>query len=154
MKNSLCLSEAEITSSVEALKLILSNTYLLYTRTLYCHWNVEGPHFYTLHKMFQEQYEELADASDLLAERIRSLGSITPGTMTDFLNISSMKEEWPKDEKEMIKSLTRGHEEIIKTLHDSLKKITESKDEGTRDVMIERLRAHEKTLWMLRSLKS
>ena len=79
-------------------------------------WNVTGPMFQTLHLMFETQYNELALAVDLLAERIRALGFPTPATYSEFARLSSIKETAgvPKAE-EMIKLLVEGQESVVRT---------------------------------------
>src|SRR5256885_9964665 len=77
---------------VEGLSRLLADTYTLYLKTHYFHWNVTGPMFQTLHLMFETQYQELALAVDTIAERIRALGFFAPGTYIEFSQLSSIKE--------------------------------------------------------------
>lgn len=58
----------------DGLSRLLADTYSLYLKTHYFHWNVTGPMFNTLHLMFETQYNELWNAVDPVAERIRALG--------------------------------------------------------------------------------
>lgn len=132
----------------EKLNLILANTYLLYLKTQNFHWNVTGELFYSLHLMFEKQYEELADAADEIAERIRALGFHAPGSFAEFSKIATIKEKTVSDAKAMIKELLHDHELMASLLRQDIDKIS---DEITIDLMIKRTDAHEKTAWMLRS---
>lgn len=135
-----------------SLATFLADSYILYLKTQNFHWNIEGDGFYFLHKMFQEQYEDLAEAVDVIAERIRGLKEVSPGTMKQFLKLTNLKEEVKiPNAKGMIKALLKDHETIIKTLRNKIKESSKEGDEGTADMYIERLRVHEKTAWILRS---
>lgn len=87
------ISETDRKSIVDGLSRLLSDTYVLYLKTHNFHWNVTGPMFRTLHLMFEEQYNELALAVDLIAERIRALGFPAPGAYSIYARLSSIKEE-------------------------------------------------------------
>ena len=138
---------------VKGLNLLLADTYTLYLKTHYYHWNVTGPMFETLHSMFELHYNELWSAVDLIAERIRALGFFAPGTYKDFSGLSSIQDdESVPNSQEMIKNLVRGHEAVAKTLRESFSAAEEANDQGTLDVYTQRLSIHEKTAWMLRSL--
>jgi starvation-inducible DNA-binding protein len=131
----------------------LADTYTLYLKTQNFHWNITGPDFYSLHIMLEAQYKELADAVDLIAERIRALNCHTPASFSQFLKLTSLKEETGSlSSKEMIKQLLKDHETVIHHSNIILETAQKAHDEGTVDLLIERLRAHEKTAWMLRSI--
>lgn len=132
---------------------LLADSYTLYLTTHNFHWNVTGPMFQTLHLMFMEQYTELWNALDLIAERIRALGHYAPGTYAQFGKLASVEQptDVPKA-KDMVKWLVQGHEAVAKTAR-SIFDIAESgSDEATMDLLTQRLQVHEKTAWMLRSL--
>jgi starvation-inducible DNA-binding protein len=132
---------------------LLADTYTLYLKTHYFHWNVTGPMFQTLHLMFETQYIELALAVDLIAERIRALGFPAPGSYTQYAELSSIPETTtvPKAE-EMIKLLVEGQEAICRTARSIYPVVEKASDEPTADLLTQRLQLHEKTAWMLRSL--
>ena len=132
---------------------LLADSYTLYLKTHYFHWNVEGPMFQTLHLMFETQYNELALAVDLIAERIRALGYPAPGSYAAYSKLTSIPEatEVPKA-KEMIRQLVQGHEAVAKTARGIFAQVEEAHDESTADLLTQRLQIHEKTAWMLRSL--
>jgi starvation-inducible DNA-binding protein len=137
----------------EGLSRLLADTYSLYLKTHNFHWNVTGPMFQTLHLMFETQYNELALAVDLIAERIRALGVPAPGTYTDFAKLSSIPETpgVPKA-KEMIRLLVEGQESVARTARSIFPLAEKVNDEPTADLLTQRLQVHEKTAWMLRSL--
>lgn len=131
---------------------ILADTYILYLKTQNFHWNVTGPNFHSLHLMFEEQYNQLADAVDVIAERIRALEVAAPASFANFLKLTSLKEEnGVPSSKDMIKQLLKDHETIVSQSYDSLAKAQKAEDEATADLLINRIREHEKTAWMLRS---
>src|SRR6185503_7601096 len=139
----------------EALSRVLADTFTLYLKTHNFHWNVIGPMFYTLHLMFEEQYNELWLASDAIAERIRALGSIAPGSYREFSKLSYLQEteaEAVPSAKEMIGELLRDHETLSRTARWALSVARTSVDVPTEDLLTQRVMAHEKAGWMLRSM--
>lgn len=147
------INEADRKKIVDGLSKLLADSYILYLKTHNFHWNVEGPMFNTLHLMFMDQYTELWNALDLVAERIRALGSYAPGSYKKFAQLSSIPEA---DEhvpaKEMIKQLLQGHETVAKTVRTIFPVADAGSDEATLDLLTQRLQIHEKTAWMLRSM--
>lgn len=138
---------------VEGLSHLLADTYTLYLKTHNFHWNVTGPMFNTLHLMFEAQYNELALAVDLIAERIRALGHPAPGTYSEFAKLTSIPETKgvPKAE-EMIALLVEGQETVVRTARGLFPAVDAAHDEPTADLLTQRMQVHEKTAWMLRSL--
>ena len=136
-----------------ALSKFQADTYTLYLKTHYFHWNVTGPMFRSLHLMFEEQYNELWLAVDEVAERIRALGLPAPGTPTQLKALTSIKddEDIPKAEG-MIRKLVEGHETASRTAREAFKIADEVSDQPTCDLLARRMQVHEKTAWMLRSL--
>ena len=137
----------------EGLSRLLADSYTLYLKTHNYHWNVTGPQFRTLHLMFEEQYTELAQAVDSIAERIRSLGEPAPGSYAQFAKLSSVKEETGlPSADDMVKNLVIGHETVAKTARSVFPSAEEGNDEAALDLLTQRIQIHEKTAWMLRSL--
>lgn len=131
---------------------LLADTYILYLKTQNFHWNVTGPLFPSLHLLFETQYQDLAEAADVIAERIRALGCHVPASFTEFQKLSSLKEERGEiSAHDMIKRLLKDHETISHQLHSIFAKAEEADDQGTLDLLTERMRVHDKTAWMLRS---
>ncbi|WP_448204000.1 Dps family protein [Azospirillum sp. sgz302134] len=137
----------------EGLNRVLADTFALYLKTHSFHWNVTGPMFNTLHTMFMEQYTELWNALDEIAERIRALGFPAPGSFSQFGQLATINEEpgVPKAQ-EMIRQLVEGHETVARTARQVIVTADEANDQPTADLLTQRLQIHEKTAWMLRSL--
>lgn len=137
---------------VEALKKVLSDNYALYLKTQNYHWNVEGPNFRGLHLLFEEQYKDLTDAIDTVAELIRGLGEKAPGTFDAYTKNTSIK---PGDENatadQMVKELMEDQATIQRTLQTALEAAQKAGDEVVAGFMIERLTTHRKAGWMLKS---
>ena len=132
---------------------LLADTYTLYLKTHNFHWNVTGPLFNTLHLMFETQYNELALAVDLIAERIRALGLPAPGSYAQFAQLTRIQEETrvPKAE-EMILQLVKDQEAVVRTARSIFPAVEKASDEPTADLLTQRMQVHEKTAWMLRSM--
>ena len=147
------INEKDRKAIAKGLKHLLADSYTLYLQTHNFHWNVTGPQFRELHLMFEEHYNELAVAVDDIAERIRTLGVVAPGTYKAFAQLSSIREvEDIPPAKEMVSILTQGHEQVVKTCREVLKKAQDANDESSAALVSDRMRIHEKTAWMLRAL--
>jgi starvation-inducible DNA-binding protein len=147
------IKEADRARIAQGLSRLLADTYTLYLKTHNFHWNVTGPMFQTLHLMFETQYNELALAVDLIAERIRALGHPAPGTYAEFSKLTSIKE--PKgvpSAEDMIRELVAGQEAVVKTARSVFPLVDKVNDEPSADLLTQRMQVHEKTAWMLRSL--
>jgi len=142
-------------ASAEAVAKLMADTYTLYLKTHGYHWNVEGPHFQSLHDQFMSQYTEMWTAVDELAERIRALGHYAPSSYASMAKLSSLKEEEGRpDWHEMVKNLAKGHEQVAKTAREVLRIAEEAGDDATADIVAPRVTLHEKTAWMLRATAS
>ena len=147
------IPEAARTEIAAGLSKVLADTYTLYLKTHNYHWNVTGPMFNTLHLMFETQYNELWNAVDLIAERIRSLGEFAPGSYAQFGSLTSITEaDGVPEANAMIADLVNGHETTARTAREALKAADAANDQPTADLLTQRLQAHEKTAWMLRSM--
>ena len=147
------IAEKDRKEIADGLSKVLADTYSLYLKTHYFHWNVTGPMFQTLHLMFETQYNELALAVDLIAERIRALGFPAPGSYTEFGRLSSIPEETSvPPAQDMIKKLVQGHETVVRTTRSMWSSAEKAQDQPTLDLFTQRMQLHEKTAWMLRSL--
>lgn len=137
----------------EALSRVLADTFTLYLKTHNFHWNVIGPMFHTLHLMFEEQYNELWRASDAIAERIRALGCVAPGSYREFSKLTYLREpEAVLSATEMIAELLRDSETCARTARWALSVARTAVDAPTEDLLTQRVLAHEKAAWMLRSM--
>jgi len=147
------LSKKEREQVAASLAAFLADTYTLYLKTHYFHWNVTGPRFRELHLMFEEEYNELWQAVDLIAERIRALGAEAPGTYKEFSKLSSIQEpDCAPAAEVMVEELLRGHEAVVRTARKALKPAERAGDQVSMDLLTERMQVHEKTAWMLRSM--
>jgi starvation-inducible DNA-binding protein len=135
---------------VEELRHILANTFALYFKTHAYHWNVEGANFDSLHTLFGTQYTEMWAATDIIAERIRSLGDYAPLNLEDLMkhtDIKPAKKMIPAIE--MVKDLAKDHETLSQHLATAIGIAGEVGDDVTADLLIARLNIHDKTAWML-----
>lgn len=147
------VSAADKKTIAEGLGVLLADSYILYLKTQNYHWNVTGPSFQQLHKLFEEQYTDLASAIDEIAERIRALGYPAPGAFAAYTKLSKIKDETghPKAEA-MIKQLVQDNETITGTAHQLFPSVSDAGDEASADLLTRRMTSHEKNIWMLRSL--
>ena len=138
---------------IQILNKRLCDEYILFTKTRNYHWNVVGPNFIERHKFFQEQYEEIDEIIDEVAERARTLNGRSLGTLAEFIEHGSIQESPGKypDESTMISNLLADHEQIIKSLRADADKCEEYHDMGTNDFLIGVMEKHEKMAWMLRA---
>lgn len=147
------ISEKQRKSIADQLSHLLADTYTLYLKTHSFHWNITGPMFNSLHLMFETQYNELWLALDVVAERIRALGVYAPGSGSQFAKLSAIKEETGvPDWEAMVRQLVEGHETAARTAREVFRIADEADDQPSADLVTERMQAHEKTAWMLRSL--
>lgn len=132
----------------------LADTHVLYIKTRNYHWNVTGARFHSLHEMFEEQYDQLEESIDNIAERIRMLGFPSVATMAEYLQIATLKEypnEYP-DANTMVANLLSDHDAVIRNLRNDLETCAEEyNDMGTSDFLTGLMEQHEKTAWMLRA---
>jgi starvation-inducible DNA-binding protein len=153
MSANLGIQEKDRLAIAEGLSHLLADTYTLYLKTHKFHWNVTGPMFQTLHLMFETQYTELALAVDLIAERIRALDVLAPGSYSEFAQLSSIEEDTgTPNAQEMIQKLVEGQESVVRTARSLYPVVNAASDEPTADLLTQRLQIHEKNAWMLRSL--
>jgi starvation-inducible DNA-binding protein len=131
---------------------LLADSYTLYLKTHSYHWNVTGPMFTTLHTLFETQYTELALAVDEIAERIRALDAPSPGSYSQFSELSRVKEDTsvPKA-TDMIRNLVADMGTVVDTARNLVRAAEEAGDDATVDLGVRRIEVHEKAAWMLRS---
>ena len=145
--------DKEMQKLIEALSQVLANTFILSLKTQRFRWNVIGPMFYTLHAMFREQYEEFWRAGDDIAERIRALGCAAPGSYREFSELTYLRESKALPSATgMISELLSDHETCARTVRGALAVSRLAVDAATEDLLTQRLLAHERAAWMLRSL--
>jgi starvation-inducible DNA-binding protein len=146
------LSEQHRKALSEGLQLVLADSYTLLGKTHGFHWNVLGPQFRGLHEMFEEQYQDLQEAVDDVAERIRALGFLAPGSLSQFLKLATIEDEQAAPSApEMIRQLVEDNETVVRDCRSVVQICHEASDTVTEDLMNQRMRAHEKASWMLRA---
>jgi starvation-inducible DNA-binding protein len=136
----------------EILRKLLSDYYMFYVKIQNYHWNVEGSEFFIWHKQFEDQYNDLAEAIDTVAELIRDIGYKVPANFETYLKYSSIghgNENFNLND--MISDVIEGHKAIVNTLQTTLEAAQNDKDEVVADFVIERMVYHRKVLWMLKS---
>lgn len=144
------ISAADLDSINTGLAQALAETFTLFVKTQGYHWNVTGPTFHSLHEMFEEQYIDLREAADDLAERMRALGAAAPGSFTEFLKLATIKDSAPTAEaNQMVKNLAADHESLARIIRPLVEVAEEAGDAATADLLTARLAAHEKHAWML-----
>lgn len=137
----------------EALSKVLSDTFVLYLKTHNFHWNVQGRQFRGLHMMFEEQYRDLWNSIDDIAERIRALGQPAPGTTGRFKQLAEIKEnDRIPAATEMLHELVNDNETAIRTIRTALSTVQAAGDEASAGLLADRLTYHEKQVWMMKSM--
>ncbi len=153
MKPKIGITDKNMNKAVDILSVVLADEHVLYIKTRKFHWNVAGESFMELHKLFQEQYTELEEVIDEVAERINKLGGKTIGTMAEFCEITRLKEHakiYPQ-QKEMLQELLEDNEKIIIALRKDVEEAAEKiKDAGTADFLTGLMKQHETIAWKLR----
>jgi starvation-inducible DNA-binding protein len=133
---------------------LLADEYVLYTKTRNAHWNVTGADFHANHIFFEDQYKQLEEMIDSVAERIRKIGHYAPATMKQFLQLTHLTEytESTNDGPGYMKDLLGDHESIIEFIRGNVTPFAEEhKDYGSSDFITGILETHEEMAWMLRS---
>ncbi len=153
MEMDIGISKPHCEAIADGLSRVLADTYVLYLKTHAYHWNVTGPLFSSLHLLFETQYNELHDAGDTIAERIRALGHFAPGTYAAYSRLSSVTEDNDSvpTALTMVRNLALGHEALGRTLRTAFKTAEAGGDQATMDLLIGRMEASDKAAWMLRS---
>ncbi len=154
MKTKIGIKEDFLTEVAHSLSRILADEFVLYTKTRKAHWNVEGPDFYNKHLFFEQQFNQLDEIIDNVAERIRILGHYAPATLKEYLNLTHLSESAldKNDSESYIKELLNDHESIMIHLRESINHFADDlKDLGSSDYITGLMETHEKMAWMLRS---
>lgn len=131
---------------------LLADSYSLYIKTHNYHWNVTGHQFNALHTMFENQYMELATAIDEIAERIRALGHLAPGSYREFSALTDITDgDNTQSAEDMVRDLVSSQETIVRTCRALFPTAEAAADEPTCDLLTARMQLHEKNAWMLRA---
>ncbi len=156
MKTNIGITESNLQNSASLLNKLLADEYVLYTKTRNYHWNVTGASFQELHKFFESQYEKLDEIIDDVAERVRSLGHWSLGTLKDMIKLARLNEDiQASSAADMLKNLLDDHETVIRILREDVNTVTDKySDLGTADFLTGLMEVHEKMAWMLRAYVS
>ena len=147
------IRKEELGHLAQALSVFLASSYTLYTKTQGFHWNVVGPHFYSLHKLTEELYQDLAEAVDEIAERIRALGYPAPYSLAQYQKLSHIDEETELlNAEDMVRHLVSDNEALSRQCKEAIELAEKARDQGTADMCTQRMLEHEKAAWMLRSI--
>ena len=141
----------ELTAS---LHIALANTFVMYFKAHTYHWNVEGKDFPQYHEFLNDLYEELHDAVDPSAERIRVIGQYAPHSLKDLLESATIEEDEDKPEtaEAMFENLLDANSKVIDSLNKVFELATSAKKQGIADFAAGRLDTHDKHGWMLKSI--
>lgn len=154
MKTQIGITNENKLAVAEILSKLLADEFVLYTKTLNAHWNIEGPDFHAMHIFFESQYGQLADLMDGVAERIRTIGHYAPATLKEFLELTHLSEasDRKNNSQGFIKDLLSDHDSIIEFIRGSINAINDKyQDAGTGDYITGFIEKHEKMAWMLRA---
>ncbi len=154
MKTNIGISEKNRKEVADILGKLLADEFVLYTKTLRAHWNIEGHDFHTKHVFFEEHYDAIKQFTDSVAERIRKIGQYAPGTLKEFLDLTNLSEEYDGDNTshDYTVALLKDHDAIIQYIRENLSKVGEDcKDVGSEDFLTGLMQEHEEMAWMLRA---
>ena len=149
------------TAVAAAMQEVLTSTFNTYLLTHQYHWNVEGPQFYNLHKLFEDQYNELWTSIDEIAERIRALGAYAMPQGEAALSKQAGRYASVTEKKaanadasarKMLEQLVDMNEETMDAAQKTKELAEKAGDDESVDVMVGRITAHQKAVWMLKSL--
>lgn len=154
METEIGIKPEDLAEVAHSLNRLLADENVLYIKTRNAHWNVEGHDFHAQHKFFEEQYTQLEEIIDDVAERIRSLGHYAEATLQGFLKLTHLTEQTREknDSRGFIKTLLEDHETIIIHIRENINRYANDWHElGSSDFITGLMEAHEKMAWMLRA---
>jgi starvation-inducible DNA-binding protein len=136
----------------QAAKIAFASEFTFYLKAHFFHWNVEGIHFQELHSLFETIYAEVYGAIDPFAEQIRSLGAYAPGSNSRFSVLTAINDETEVIASEaMIAELWEDSDNMVKILKRVYDLAEAAGEHGFSNFLAERMDAHRKHSWMLRS---
>jgi len=147
--NYLGLKPDQLNKTVTQLNRLLSNYQIYYQNLRNYHWNITGEHFFDLHVIFENLYNEAKVNIDEIAERVLTLRMKPLSTLAEYLDTADVKELSTESSKEMVESILSDHKKLISNMRDVLSIASEAGDEGTVDLVGSFLSSVEKNSWML-----
>ena len=148
------ISDKNRKAIADQLSKILADEFVLYSKTLNAHWNIEGPDFHAAHLYLETLYNEQQEIVDTVAEKIRTVGHYVPAQLEQYLKLTQLKEKAfdKNDSQSLFAELLKDHESIIISLRESITPIADKlKAEGISDYITGLMEYHQKTAWMLRA---
>lgn len=137
---------------IEALKKAQATTFALYLKAHNFHWNVEGPDFAQYHSFLGDFYEEVFGAVDTIAELIRTLDAYAPGSFSRFQQLSTIEDELSVPKSIMMMArLYADNQRTLAVLNEAYRIAESAGNYGISNALQDRITAHEKHGWMLRS---
>ncbi len=152
LKPSRGLNEETRRKTADRLSDVQADAFRLYINVQGLHWNVEGPLFYSLHKLTEEQYQELSESIDEIAERVRALGLIPPESLAAYQE-RSILDDLPRDAnlEDRVRRLISDYERATERLTQAVEVAEEHGDVKTADLLTERIGVYDENAWMLRA---
>lgn len=154
MKTNIGITEENRAAVSGQLARLLADEFVLFTKTRNAHWNIVGADFHSMHIFFEEQYQQIEELLDSVAERIRKIGHYAPATLAQFSKLTHLTElmEGKNDSTDFIKELLEDHETIIEFLRGNISTFADNfNDAGTSDFITGLMEIHEEMAWMLRA---
>jgi starvation-inducible DNA-binding protein len=138
---------------IQQLKVILGTNFALYLKAHNFHWNIEGPNFNDYHAFLATLYTAVWGNTDLIAEKIRMLGSYAPGSMERFLELSDIEEATTvPDAMTMLRTLSSDNDRFIFHVRAGIAAADQANEPAISNFLQEILDQHQKHAWMLKSL--
>lgn len=137
---------------VNKMNKLLATTFATYLKAHNFHWNVEGDDFPQYHGFFGDIYSELHGSVDTTAEQIRALGGYAKGSLADYKELSTVRDQMTIPSlEEMVATLKRDNDSIIAVLNEVHEAASARKEYGLINYIEGRIDAHKKHGWMLRA---
>ena len=138
---------------IEQMKVSLASTFAFYLKAHGFHWNVEGANFPQYHEFLGDLWEETFGAVDPIAEHLRTLNSYAPASFARYTELSIVKDELNiPSAMSMMTKLTTDNATVIEQLTKTQALAEQNKKMGLANFLQDRIDAHEKHGWMLRSI--
>ena len=137
---------------LEKMKVYLASNFAFYLKLHFFHWNVEGPNFPQYHDFFGEKYEEIWQVTDDIAEHIRAIQGYAPGSLGRFKEMSRIADQTDViPAQNMFTIALADNSEMITVIQEAYKAAEAAGEAGLANFLQDRLDAHKKLGWMIRS---
>ena len=140
---------------LERMKTLLATNFSFYLKLHFFHWNVTGPNFPQYHEFFGDLYEEVFAANDKIAEQIRAIKGYAPGSLSRFLDLTTIKDQIDVVPAEQMLSIAiQDNDKVIEVLTQAFLAAEQSAEHGLSNFLQDRIDIHKKHAWMLRATLS